>query len=134
VDQSALTLSQNLMYAFKTKRQVQHQPKQTTVTFRTQRHWENPQVVGLALSTHHETRNKKLLDLLHSQNFCVSYGWTLLLETAIANAVVENALKFDGVYVPPFLKKERLYSLWLTIRTLPSKQLMAKATHVGLSL
>jgi len=26
-------------------------------------------------------------------------------ETAIANAVVENALKFDGVYVPPFLKK-----------------------------
>jgi len=27
------------------------------------------------------------------------------LETSIANAVVENALKFDGVYVPPFLKK-----------------------------
>jgi hypothetical protein len=104
VDQSALTLSQNLMYAFKTKRQVQHQPKQTTVTFRTH-HWENPQVVSLALSTHHETRNKKLIELLHSQNFCVSYSRTLLLETAIANAVVENALKFDGVYVPPFLKK-----------------------------
>jgi len=27
------------------------------------------------------------------------------LETAIANGKVENALKFDGVYVPPFLKK-----------------------------
>jgi len=37
--------------------------------------------------------------------YCVSYGLTLLLETAIANAVVENALKFDGVYVSPFLKK-----------------------------
>ncbi len=105
VDQSALTISQNIMYAFKTKRQVQYQPKQTAVTFRTQNARENPHVLGLALSIHHDTRNKNLIELLHSQKYCVSYTRTLLLETAIANAVVENALKFDGLYIPPFLKK-----------------------------
>jgi len=35
------------------------------------------------------------MNLLHAQNYCISYNCTLLLETAIANAVV----------VPPFLKK-----------------------------
>ena len=105
VDQSALTLSQSLMYAFKTKKQVQQQPKQATAAFRTPHARENPQVLGLAVTTHHDTRNKKLIELLHSQNYCISYSQTLLLETAIANAVVENTLQFNGMYVPPFLKK-----------------------------
>ena len=105
VDQSPLTLSQNIMYALKTKRQVQQQPKQATVTFRTQHARDNPQVLGLALTIHHDTRNKKLIQLLHSQNYSVSYGRSLLLETAIANAVVKNKLQFEGLYVPPFLKK-----------------------------
>ena len=72
VDQSALTLSQNLMYAFKTKKQVQQQPKQATAAFRTPHARENPQVLGLAVTTHHDTRNKKLIELLHSQNYCIS--------------------------------------------------------------
>ena len=47
-----------------------------------------------------------MTDLLHVQNYCISYRRTLLLETAIANAVVEkNNKKFDRIYVPPFLKK-----------------------------
>ena len=46
-----------------------------------------------------------MMNLLHAQNYCISYNCTLLLETAIANAVVENTKKFDGLYVPPFLKK-----------------------------
>ena len=104
VDQPALTLSQNIMYALKAKRQVQHQPKEATVTFRTQHARENLKVLGLALTIHHDTRNKKLIELLHSQNYCVSYGQSLLLETAIAN-VVKNSLQFEGLYVPPFLKK-----------------------------
>jgi hypothetical protein len=43
------------------------------------------------------------MDLLHIQNYCVSYSRTLLLETALANAVVENTQKW--LYVPPFFKK-----------------------------
>ena len=73
--------------------------------FRKPKSRQNPQVVGLALTVHHDTRNKMLMDLLHVQNYCISYNRTLLLETAIANAVVENTKQFDGLYVPPFLKK-----------------------------
>ena len=105
VDRSALTISQNIMYAFKTRRQVQYTPKKAFDTFRTSHSRENPQVLGLALTVHHDTRNKMLMDLLHVQNYCVSYSRTLLLETAIANAVVENTKQFAGLYVPPFLKK-----------------------------
>ena len=42
VDRSALTISQNIIYAFKTRRQVQHKPKQAMDPFRTQRVRENP--------------------------------------------------------------------------------------------
>lgn len=56
VDRSALTISQNIMYAFKTRRQVQHEPKQALDSFRTQCVRENPQVLGLALSVDHDTR------------------------------------------------------------------------------
>ena len=44
-------------------------------------------------------------DPLHSQNYCVPYGRSLLLETDLANAVVEITRRFDGLYVPPFLQK-----------------------------
>lgn len=71
VGQSALTIRQNIMYAFKTKRQVQNKPKQITNTFRTQLKRGNPQVLGLALTVHNDTRNKKQIKLLHVQNYCV---------------------------------------------------------------
>ena len=134
MDQSALTLSQNIMYAFKTKRQVQHQPMQVTNTFWIQRARENPQVRGLALTIHHDTRNKKLIDLLHTHNYCVSYGRSLLLETSIANAVVENTKKFDGLYVPPFLKNGTFVFSLLTTLTFQRTQLIEKEPHMVQSL
>ena len=105
VDHTALTISQNIMYAYKTKRQVKYKPKELNSEFRTHQIRENPQVVGLALTVHQDTRNKKLVNLLHAQNLCVCYTRTLALETSIANAVVENTQRFQGLYVPPFLKK-----------------------------
>ena len=62
-------------------------------------------VLGLALTVHHETRNKKLMNLLHAQDYCVSHGLALLMETALANAIAENTRGFQGLYVPPFLKR-----------------------------
>ena len=93
VDRSALIICQNIMYVLKTRRKMQHIPKKASDTFQTPHSRENPQVVGLALTVHHDTRNKMLMDLLHVQNYCVSYNHTLLLETAITNAVVENPKK-----------------------------------------
>ena len=73
--------------------------------FRSQKAMENPQVLGSALTIHHDTRNKKLLNLLNAQGNCASYSRALIVETALVNAVVENTKQFQGLYVPLFLKK-----------------------------
>ncbi len=45
------------------------------------------------------------MNFLSAHNYCVPYSRIMLLETSLANAVVENTRKFQGLYVPPFLKK-----------------------------
>lgn len=105
VDQAALTVSQNIMFGFKSHRQMTYKPSVKDTGFRFQQDRENPQVVGLALTVHHDTRNKKLVELLNAQGYCISYTRALIMETALANAVVENTKQFHGLYVPPFLKK-----------------------------
>lgn len=45
------------------------------------------------------------MDLLSAHDYYVPYSHTLLMETALANAVVENTREFEGLYVPSFLKK-----------------------------
>lgn len=96
VDRAVLTSCQTLMFGLKSDRQVMHKPKSaSSEKFRSQQRRENSQVLGLALSVHHDTRNKKIVNLLHAQNCCISYHHTMLLETAI----------FNNLYVPPFLKK-----------------------------
>ena len=61
-------------------------------------------MIGMALAVHHDTRNKKMVDLLNVLGYCVPYTRILLLETSITNAVVQNTALFQGLYVPPFLK------------------------------
>ena len=106
VDRAALTVSQNIMYGFKSNRLVNYKPRTESAAFRPPHARENPQVLGLALTVHHDTRNKMLIDLLSAHDYCVPYSRTLLMETALANAVVENTRQFQGLYVPPFLKKD----------------------------
>ncbi len=58
VERSVLTVCQNIMYGFKSKRQVTFTPSSDSAKFRTRRQRENPQVLGLALTVHHDTRSK----------------------------------------------------------------------------
>ena len=44
------------------------------------------------------------MDLLNAQGHCVLHRRAILMETTLANAVVENK-GFQGLYVPPFLKR-----------------------------
>lgn len=46
-----------------------------------------------------------MVDFLDAQDYCAPYSRTLLMETALANAVVEKTREFQGLYVPPFLNK-----------------------------
>ena len=105
VDRGALTLSLNLMFDFKSKRQVTYKPSDEGAGFRSQQARENPQVLGLALTIHHDTRNKKRVNLLTAQGHCASYSRALIMETTLVNAVVENIKQCQGLYVPPFFKK-----------------------------
>ena len=105
IDRLSLTISQNILFGFKSNRQVKYKGSIDSTIFRPRLTRENPQVLGLALTVHHDTRNKQLLNLLNAQGYCVSHLRTLKLETALANAVVENTKRFRGLYVPPFLKK-----------------------------
>ena len=125
VDRGALTLSQNLMFGFKSKRQVTYKPSDEGAGFRSQQARENPQVLGLAPTIHHDIKNKKLVNLLNAQGHCASYSRALIMETAIGNAVVENTKQFQGLYVPPLLKK---CSLPQTTHTLLRTLLMARDT------
>ncbi|KAK5909568.1 hypothetical protein CesoFtcFv8_003485 [Champsocephalus esox] len=105
VDRATLTVSQNIMYGFKSSAQVKYKPSSESASFRSPHARENPQVLVLALTIHHDTRNKKLMNLLNSHGYSVSHGRALLMETALANAVVENTRAHQGLYVPPFLRK-----------------------------
>ena len=55
VDRMALTVSQNTLYGFRSNRQVKYNSSRESATFRHQHARENPQVLGLALTVHHDT-------------------------------------------------------------------------------
>lgn len=125
VDKDSLTPSQNLMFRFKSKRQVTYKSHEDA-GFWSQQAKENPQVLGLALTTNHDTRNKKPMDLLNAQGYSVSYSNALIVETTLANAVVENTKQFQGT----FIEKRHLCSLPQTTQTL----LRTRVPHIEQSL
>jgi hypothetical protein len=69
-------------------RQLQAKKRISSIQFRPHHARENSQVLGLALTLHHDNRNKVMMDFLSAHDYCVLYGHTLLIETALANAVV----------------------------------------------
>ncbi len=105
VERTVITVCQNIMYGFKTDRQVQYKPTKEETTFKKSPCRENSQVLGLGLAIRHKTRSKKVIDLLNANTCAYHIARVLCLEIALANAVVENMKRFDGLYVPPFIKK-----------------------------
>ncbi|KAI4830143.1 hypothetical protein KUCAC02_001795 [Chaenocephalus aceratus] len=93
------------MYGFKSSAQVKYKPSSESASCRSPHAREKPQVLGLALTIHHDRRNKKLMNLLNAHGYSVSHGRAPLMETALANAVVENTRAHQGLYVPTFLRK-----------------------------
>ena len=69
------------MYAFKTDKQVSHNPKMEVSPFR----HEWPLQLAVDLTLHHTTRSRKLIDFLHGICQSVDYHRILSLETQLAN-------------------------------------------------
>jgi hypothetical protein len=54
--------------------------------------------LGLAVQLYHDIGSKQLIETLHSNGFCASYGEVRRYLTSIAHHEIENIQ--DGVYVP----------------------------------
>ena len=65
---------------------------------------ETPFSVDLGLLIHKKTRSKDIVNILANLNLSTDYENVLRIETDIANAVVQKALKSNGVYIPPSIQ------------------------------
>ena len=99
------TIAQNIMFAYKSDRQASHMPKQASSSFWHQH--ENPQVVGLGLKVHQATRSKAEVDMLHKFGYSISYERVLRIETQLAAAVLKQAARNNGIYIPENLVRGR---------------------------
>lgn len=95
VELLARTISQNIMFAYKSDRQVSYTPKQSSSGFRHQS--ENPQVVGIGLKVHQATRSKAEVDMLYRFGYSISYERVLRIETQLAAAVLKQAAQNNGI-------------------------------------
>ena len=103
IHQKCINLSQLILQAFKSKRQVSFKPKLAESTFR--RKTETPLTLGISLHCYHSTRSKNTLDLISKAGAGVSYKHTLERVGQIAGAVQKNIKENKGVYIPPGLVK-----------------------------
>ena len=53
------------------------------------------------MKVHAYTRSKHMVDFLHTSGLCVDYSRILSIETHLAQAIIQNMKKTDGVLVPP---------------------------------
>ena len=102
-------ISQVLMQAVKTKRQVQYNPKDGSdgSTYNTK---ETPLSVGLGLFLHQRTRSKEIVDMLSTLNLSCTYKKVLSIKESIVKEVTEQMENNNSVYVPSSISpNNRLY-------------------------
>ena len=101
---SCIILSQSILHACKTDKQVTHMPTSTESTFHCM--FESPYAVGLSLYVYHNFRSQKAVSLLSSMGNGVSYDRVITICNKITTAIWENITEY-GVYVPPGLLKNK---------------------------
>ena len=102
--QNVMTITQNILYAFKSECQVQYKPKNEESLFCHRYEW--PQLLAVAIAVHKATRSKKLIQFLHGFALSVDYSHILRIETKLASYVLDK-IALEGAYVPPCIGKGR---------------------------
>ena len=103
IQRTCTNISQMILQAFKSKRQISYTPKSTANDFRNK--YETPLTLGVSLHCYHSTRSKNTLELISKAGTGVSYRHTLERVGQIARAVQNNIKENSGVYIPPGLVK-----------------------------
>ena len=103
IDNTVSVLTQVIMQAFKTTRQVNYKPKCETneKTFYGKR--KTPLNVGLGPLLHQSTRSMGLINHLSELSLCMSYEKVRCIQTAMAESVAQRTTETDGVYIPPLI-------------------------------
>ena len=97
-------LSNSIVQACKTNRQMSLTTKSTTAEFRCT--FESPFSVGLSLYMYHSFRSQKAITMLNNAGVGITYDRVQKICNNIANSVCENMREY-GVYVPPGLLKNK---------------------------
>ena len=105
LNQSATVISQQILQAHKSNRQILYEPKSPTAAFRST--METPITLGISLYCDHKWRSHKLASLLSHAGVGVPYQRVKQCITQIAKGVQENMEKHDGNYVPPGLHRQQ---------------------------
>ncbi len=105
LNQSAAVISQQILQAHKSNRQLLYEPKSPIAAFRST--METPITLGISLYCDHRWRSHKLANLLSHAGVGVPYQRVKQCITQIAKGVQENMEKHDGNYVPPGLHRQR---------------------------
>ena len=101
---SCIILSQSILHACKTDKQVTLMPTSTESTLHCL--FESPYAVGLSLYMYHNFRSQKAVSILCSMGNGVSYDRVITICNKITTAICENITEY-GVYVPPGLLKNK---------------------------
>ena len=103
IGQTVNNITQLIYQATKSDSQLRYKPtSDSNKTFYNTK--ETTFSVGLGLLIYRKTRSKDVVNILANLDLSIDYEKVLRVETDIANAVVQRALKNNGVYVPPSIK------------------------------
>ena len=104
----AITIGNNVIYCFKTDRQMDYKPSCPSVTSRN--HLITLHHTGIRLASHKCNRDKQLLRLISAPGYgmisapgygmSLSYSKIILWEIRLANAVLDCTAKNDGICIP----------------------------------
>ena len=130
IDQRAKNITQLIYQATKSDSQLRYKPtSDSNKTFYNKK--ETPFSVSLGLLIHKKIRSKDIVNILANLNLLIDYEKVLRIETDIANAVVQRALKNIGVSVPPSIQAG-LFNLQLITVTSRMTQLIGRASSTEL--
>ena len=101
------TLSFNVMYNMKTKRQANYKPKHSNKIVSRHRYTPVHQI-GMGLALRHMDRNNNVIRLISLYGTSIPDRQCLRWGTIIANSVIDLMVSNDNVYIPPNLVKHVL--------------------------
>ena len=127
-DKSASLLAQHMVQVLKTDRQVSYKPKNQDAHFVVTK--ETRLSIAVPLTIHKKTRSKQFVQQMST---CISlnkYTKMMKLDNQLATALCKKLTSMQGgIYITPFVVKNKPEFFWLKITLISMKQLQMQQLH-----